>query len=222
MSSFPVAMKLTIIIIITTIISLLIFKRKVVLVHDPHVRVVAPASFLLVRSDHAFVLGALSHLDVSRRSVRERGCRGRCTAAGFVDQPSGIRGEPLIDLLEAFAGRFDDEEVDDGDEGGVEDRVEQVEAPVEVVDADRGGLDDDVVEQPVAGGGQGGPLGAHAQRVDLGGIQPGGGDPAEAEGEEVEGYEHRRYDPGDVVALVVADLRADGDAEERDGHCCGH
>ena len=78
------------------------------------------------------------------------------------------------------------------------------------MDADRGGLDDDVVEEPVAGRGEGGAFGAHAQRVDFGRVQPGHGDPAEAEGEEVEGDEDRGDDAGDVVPVVVADFRADG------------
>ena len=133
-------------------------------------------------------------------------------------EPSRIGGEPLVDLLEAFSRRFNDEIVDDGHEGGVEDGVEQVDAPVEVVDADGRRLHDDIVEQPVAGRGERGTFGPHAERVDLGRVQPGGGDPAEAKGEEVERDEDGRDDAGDVVSVVVADLGADGDAEEGDGH----
>ena len=176
---------------------------------------------LLVRFDHALALIALSHLP----PIRPRGCPGgqrRGRVPGFVHQPSRVGGEPLVDLLETLARGLDDEEVDEGHEGGVQDRVEQVQAPVQVVDADRGGLHDDVVEEPVAGRGEGGALGAHAQRVDLGRVQPRHGDPAEAEGEEVEGYEDRRDDAGDVVAIVVADFRADGDPQEGDGHGGGH
>ena len=124
----------------------------------------------------------------------------------------------MIDLLEALPRRLDDEEVDDGNEGGVEDGVEQVETPVEVVDADGRGLHHNVIEQPVAGRGERGAFGAHAERVDLGRVQPGSGDPAEAKGEEVERDEDGRDDAGDVVPVVVADFGADGDAEEGDGH----
>ncbi len=209
--------------ILKPIILLLVFvQRKVILVNGPHVRVVAAALLLLVRLDHALVLIALSHL--AGAGCKRRGATGDGDGrvAGFVHEPAGVGGEPLVDLLEALAGGLDDEVVDEGDEGGVEDGVEQVEAPVEVVDTDGGGLDDDVVEEPVAGGGEGGALGPHAERVDLGGVEPGDGDPAEAEGEEVEGDEDGGDDAGDVVAGVVADFGADGDAEEGDGHGGGH
>ena len=148
--------------------------------------------------------------------------RRRRRGAGFVHEPSRVGGEPLVDLLEAFPRRFDDEEVDDGDEGGVQDGVEQVEAPVEVVDADGRRLHDYVVEQPIAGRRERGAFGPHAERVDLGRVEPGRGDPSEAESEEVESDEDGRDDAGDVVALVVADFGADGDAEEGDGHGGGH
>ena len=102
------------------------FERKVILiVKGPHVDVVAPPpSILFIRLDHAFALVALSHLDnMPPRSticqgagqIRDRRRRG----AGFMHEPSRVCGEPLVDLLEAFPRRFDDEEVDDGDEGGV-------------------------------------------------------------------------------------------------------
>ena len=204
----------------------LVFERKVIFIYWPHIRVVAPPLLLLllllVRSDHTLALIALSHLTPLRQ-------RGRCPVshrhgrvARFVHQPARVGGEPLIDLLETLARGFDDEEVDERDEGRVQHRVEQVQAPVEVVDADGGGLDDDVVEEPVAGRGEGGAFGAHAQRVDFGRVEPGDGDPAEAEGQEVEGYEDRRDDARDVVPVVVADFRADGDSQEGDGHGGGH
>ena len=203
------------------------FERKVILVviKGPRVDVVAPPSstILLVRFHNAF---ALSHLHLPRRSTicKSTGyvCDGRRRGAGFVHEPARVGGEPLVDLLETFARRLDDEEVDDGDEAGVEDRVEQVEAPVQVVDADRRRLHDYVVEEPVAGRGECGAFGPHAQRVDLGRVEPRGGDPAEAKGEEIEGYEDGGYDAGDVVAVVVAEFGADGDAEEGDGHGDGH
>ena len=128
----------------------------------------------------------------------------------------------MVDLLEAFSRRFDDEKVDDGNEGGVENRVEQVEAPVEVVDADRRGLHNDIIEQPIAGRRERGAFSPHAKRVDFGRVEPGGSDPSEAESEEVKSDEDGRDDAGDVVALVVADFGADGDAEEGDGHGGGH
>ena len=205
---------------------ILLVQRKVVLVHGLHIRIVAPSLLLLlIRLDHALTLIALPHLPMSHRSIRRLGgaiCDRRSRIAGFVHQPARISREPLVDLLEALTRRLDDEEVDDGDEQGVQQRVEQVEAPVEIVDADGGGLYDDVVEEPVAGGGERGALSAHAERVDLGRVEPGDGDPAEAEGEEVEGDEDGGDDAGDVVPGVMADFRADGDAEEGDAHGGGH
>ena len=139
-----------------------------------------------------------------------------------MDEPARVGCEPLVDLLEAFAGRFDDEEVNDWDEGGVEDGVEEVEAPVEIVNANRRSLHDDIIEQPIARRGQGGAFSPHAERVDFGRVEPGRGDPSEAKGEEVKRDEDGGDDAGDVVAVVVAEFGADGDAEEGDGHGGGH
>ena len=97
-------------------------------------------------------------------------------------QPSGVRREPLIDLLQTLPGRLDDEVVDEGHEQSVQGGINQIEAPVQVVDANRGGLYDHVVEKPIAGSGKRGSFGPHAQRIDLGGVQPGHSDPSEAEG----------------------------------------
>ena len=92
---------------------------------------------LLVRLDHAFALGALAHFArvfvvvvVVYSLCRRRGCAVGDGLAGFVHEPARVGGEPLVDLLEALACGFDDEEVDEGDEGRVEDGVEEVEAPV--------------------------------------------------------------------------------------------
>ena len=137
-------------------------------------------------------------------------------------EPSRISSEPLVDLLEAFPRRFDDEEVNNGDESGVENSVEQVKAPMEIVDANRRSLHNDIIEQPIASRGERGAFSPHTERVDFSRVKPGGSDPSEAESEEVKSDEDGRDDARDVVAVVVADFGADGDAEEGDGHGGGH
>ena len=67
-------------------------------------------------------------------------------------EPAGIAVEPPIGLFQAAAASFDEEVVDQRHPGQVDDGVDQVVAPFEVLDARRGGLDDDVVPEPVAGG----------------------------------------------------------------------
>nr|POF15458.1 hypothetical protein CFP56_71954 [Quercus suber] len=80
--------------------------------------------------------------------------------------------EIRVEVLESAAGGFRVEEVDDGDEGEVEDAPDDVEFPAEVLDADLGDLDHHEVEDPVGGGAERGAFLAHGERVDLGRVQP--------------------------------------------------
>ena len=53
-----------------------------------------------------------------------------------------VFAEEAIDVFEGAVGGFGVEEVDGGDEGGVEDDPDDVEAPAEGLDADRGDFND--------------------------------------------------------------------------------
>ena len=53
-----------------------------------------------------------------------------------------IFAEETINVFERAVGRFGVEEVDGGDEGGVEDNPDDVEAPAEGLDSDRSDFDD--------------------------------------------------------------------------------
>ena len=83
-----------------------------------------------------------------------------------------ILAEETVHVLEGAVGGFGVEEVDDGDEGEVEDDPDDVELPAEGLDADGGDFDDHEVEGPVRGGADCGALGSHAETVDFGRIQP--------------------------------------------------
>lgn len=85
------------------------------------------------------------------------------------------------------------------------------------MDSDRGGLHNHVVEEPVAGCGERGTFGSHTQAVDFGRVEPGDRAPAAAEGDEEDADEDGGNDSRYVLAFVVSDLGADGDAEECDG-----
>jgi hypothetical protein len=72
---------------------------------------------------------------------------------GFVHEPAGIAVEPAVCFFETAAAGFDEEVVDKGYPGDVEHAVDEVVGPFEVVDARGCCLDDEVVAEPVAGGG---------------------------------------------------------------------
>lgn len=63
-----------------------------------------------------------------------------------------VFAEHAVDVLEFAVRGFGVEEVDDGDEGGVEDGPDDVELPLQGLDAYWGDLDDHEVEGPIGGG----------------------------------------------------------------------
>lgn len=71
------------------------------------------------------------------------------------------------------------------------------------MDADGCDLDHHEIKGPVGSGAEGCPLGAHAQRVDFGGVEPGDALPADAEEDVVE-EEEGDGGGGDFFAAAVA------------------
>lgn len=79
--------------------------------------------------------------------------------------------EDEINLLEGATGRLGVEEVDDGEEAGVDDGEEEVRAPADAADHDGRDHDDQEVEEPIAAGRERVGFGARFDRVDLGGVE---------------------------------------------------
>ena len=129
-------------------------------------------------------------------------------------EPARIGCKPPIDLLETLPGSLYNEQIDQRDETRIQHRVDEIQAPFEVMDPNRRGLHDQVVEEPITRCCQCSTLGAKFERVHLGRVEPGRGVPAETEGDEVEGDEDGGDDAGDVSAILVADLCGGRDAEE--------
>lgn len=108
-------------------------------------------------------------------------------------------GEDEVDLLERAARGLGVQEVDDGEEDGVEDAEEQVRAEAvgaRVAHQHRRDHDDEEVPQPVRHRRHGVGLRARLERVDLRRVQPGERQPRRAEerdvGEEADGRAARR------------------------------
>lgn len=80
--------------------------------------------------------------------------------------------EDEIDFLQGTLFGFWVEEVDDGDETGVDDGEEKISSPVDVGDHDGGDHDDKEVEEPVGDGRYCVGLCSGSERVNLGRIQP--------------------------------------------------
>lgn len=81
-------------------------------------------------------------------------------------------GEDEVNLLESTASGLDVEEVDNGNEEGVHDGEEEEATPGSGIEEGRGELDDGEVEQPIGGGRDSIGVGASAEGVHLGGVQP--------------------------------------------------
>lgn len=64
------------------------------------------------------------------------------------------------------------EEIDNGHKGGVEDCPDDVEFPLQRLDAGRRDFHHHEVEDPVRGGTESGAFGAHGQRVDFCRVEP--------------------------------------------------
>lgn len=114
-----------------------------------------------------------------------------------------ILAEKAIDILERPARRLRVEEVDDGHERRVEDGPDDVEFPLQRLDADGRDLHDHEVEGPVRGSAEGRPLGTVGERVDFCRVEPGDALPADAEEDVVE-EEEGDGGGGDLLAAGVA------------------
>jgi hypothetical protein len=64
---------------------------------------------------------------------------------GFVDKPARVAVEPSIRFFQTSASGFDEEVVYERQQRQVDDAVDQIVAPLEMVDAGRSCLDDEVV-----------------------------------------------------------------------------
>lgn len=64
---------------------------------------------------------------------------------GFVDKPARVAVEPSICFFQTSAAGFDEEVVYERQQRQVDDAVDQIVAPLEMVDAGRSRLDDEVV-----------------------------------------------------------------------------
>jgi hypothetical protein len=70
---------------------------------------------------------------------------------GFVYEPAGVAVEPSICFFQTSASGLDEEVVYERQQRHVDDAVDEVVAPSEVMDARRSCLNDEVVAEPVAG-----------------------------------------------------------------------
>lgn len=89
-------------------------------------------------------------------------------------------GEDQVDFLERATGGLGVEEPHDGDEKAVPGGEEEVGAPFDAGDHDRGDHDDGEVEEPVGAGGDGVGLRTGLDGRQLGGVEPGQGQPGGA------------------------------------------
>jgi hypothetical protein len=64
---------------------------------------------------------------------------------GFVDEPAWVAVEPSICFFQTAAASFDKEIIDERQQRHIDNAVDQVVAPSEMVDAGRSGLDNEVV-----------------------------------------------------------------------------
>lgn len=122
-----------------------------------------------------------------------------------------------IDLFQATARRFGVEEVDEGQEGKVEDGEDEVAFPALAVHGAGGHHDGGKVPDPVGRGGDGVALGAQVQGHDLGAVEPGHAE--EAEGEE--GVVEEEGDDDDDGGAVAARAQAEGHGQEAAAHAKG-
>lgn len=64
---------------------------------------------------------------------------------GFVDEPAGVTVEPSICFFQTTTASFNEEVVDERQKRYVDDAVDQVVAPAEMVNAGRSCLDDEII-----------------------------------------------------------------------------
>lgn len=97
-----------------------------------------------------------------------------------VDEEGRILAIVRIEVIEGAVGSLGVGQVEDRHEHGVGGGPDDVELPAQRLDADGRHLYDDEVGNPVRHGRHGRALGPHRQRVDLGAVQSGDAEHAEA------------------------------------------
>lgn len=91
-----------------------------------------------------------------------------------------------INILQRAIRRLGVEQIHNGHETRVKHGPDDVEFPLEGLDADGRDFDDHEVEGPVRSGSEGRPFGTVGEGVDFGGVEPGDALPADAEEDVVE------------------------------------
>lgn len=81
-------------------------------------------------------------------------------------------GKDKVDFLKRAMRSFGIEEIDEGDETGVDSSKEEIRAPADVGHHDRGDHYDEEIDAPIDNVGQCRTLGTNAQRIDFCGIKP--------------------------------------------------
>lgn len=89
------------------------------------------------------------------------------------DENLRVLPEEPINVLQGPTCRLRVEEVDNRHESSVENRPDDVEPPMQGLNADWGDFDHHEVACPIRSGAEGRPLGTHREGVDLSGVEPG-------------------------------------------------
>lgn len=128
-----------------------------------------------------------------------------------------------INILQRAIGRLGIKQVRDRDETETYNRPDDPKLPPKALDPRWRDLDDHVIHNPVRRHGQAGALGAHLERVDLGGIQPGYTQNTHPEASEKH-EEERHSDDAELVRVVGVfgtGCERRGDDNPTNGTCCG-
>lgn len=120
----------------------------------------------------------LASLCVDLRSIEVRKLLGSGDIAHLLEV---ALGEDEINLLKGSPGGLRIEEIDDGEEEGVQNCEEKVCTPTDAVNEHGSDHNNEEVPAPVRDGGQGVCLGTSLQRVDLSRVQPGQREPGGTE-----------------------------------------
>ena len=172
-------------------------------------------------ADHAAVAPdlALGVIDVLLRAFARR------HVWVLEDKDGLVVAEGSVDVFEGPVGGFRVEEVGNGDEGEVEHRPDDVELPVNALDADGRDFHHHEVDNPIRRCAQRRTFGSHRERVDLGGIKPRNTLKADAKEnviKEEEGHRAGRYLLLVRVTVLLVVSEQDGDnhiTEELTGRC---
>jgi hypothetical protein len=120
--------------------------------------------------------------------------------------------EEGIELLKGLSSGLGVEEVDDGNESGVEAHEDKEELPSQVLSSEGSDFDDNEVPEPVGGGGKSSSLVTETKLVDFGGVQPGGSNPGESGvGSDVKNDEDNSSGSGLDVSSLGGKLDTDSD-----------